>query len=115
MSSQTAFSFEDAYQPEPLVVTSNIDDDDVLTIVIAGELDIATVGLLEWAQRSVQDSYRTIRYELADLGFMDSAGLRALLAPASSHPPVRQISIVHPTPIVRRVLELRGLQGIITE
>lgn len=114
MSSQTAFSSEDAHQPEPLVVTSNIDDD-VLTIVIAGELDIATVGLLERAQRSVQDNYRTIRYELADLSFMDSAGLRVLLAPVSSRPPVRHISIVRPAPIVRRVLELRGLQGIITE
>ncbi|HUG74610.1 MAG TPA: STAS domain-containing protein [Acidimicrobiia bacterium] len=87
-------------------------DGDVLTIALVGELDIATVHLLEEAQRSEAGRYRTLRYELAGLGFMDSAGLRALLAPAS-HVPISQISITDPAPIVRRLLEIRGVQGMI--
>ena len=98
----------------PFAVTPEADGDD-LTIVISGELDIATAPLLKDVQRSVEGTFRTLRYDLGGLGFMDSAGLRALLAPASSEVPLSQISIIHPTRAVRRLLELRGLQGMIDE
>jgi anti-anti-sigma factor len=86
----------------PFVAAPELDGD-VLTIAIVGELDIATAYLLEEAQRSVQGRYRALRYELAGLSFIDSAGLRALLAPASSHVPLSEISISHPTRAVRRL------------
>lgn len=111
MSQQTSFSTEFTPLAIPFVVGSKLDGD-VLTIVLAGELDIATVDLLVNEQRSVRDRYRALRYELAGLGFMDSAGLRAVLEPATSHVPV-EISIAHPTRTVRRLLEIRGLQGMI--
>ena len=112
MSLQTSITTEFALRAIPFVVDSKLDGD-ALTIVMAGELDVATVPLLVDAQRSVQGTYRAVRYELAGLGFMDSAGLRAVLAPASSHLPISQISIIHPTRAVRRLLELRDLQGMI--
>jgi anti-anti-sigma factor len=86
----------------PFVAAPELDGG-VLTIAIVGELDIATAYLLEEAQRSVQGRYRALRYELAGLSFIDSAGLRALLAPASSHVPLSEISISHPTRAVRRL------------
>lgn len=112
MSLQNTFSTAFSPLAVPFVVAPKLDGD-VLTIEVAGELDIATVHLLVEAQRTVQGRYQALRYDLAGLGFMDSAGLRALLAPASSHVPISEISITHPTPAVRRHLELRGLQGMI--
>ncbi|HVR31081.1 MAG TPA: STAS domain-containing protein [Acidimicrobiia bacterium] len=112
MSPQTSITAEFAPLPIPFVVGSKLDGD-VLTIVIAGELDVATAHLLVDVQRSVQGTYRALRYELAGLGFMDSAGLRAVLAPATSHLPISEISIIHPTRAVRRLLELRDLQAMI--
>lgn len=110
--SQTSFSTEFPPLAVPFVVTPNLDGD-VLTIVIGGELDMATVHLLEEAQ--IQGRYRALRYELAGLDFMDSTGLQALLAPADCHVPISLISIIHPTRAVRRLLEVRGLQGMIAE
>ena len=112
MSLQTSFSTEFAPLPIPFVVAPKLDGD-LLTMVIVGELDIATAHLLEEAQRSVQGRYRALRYELAGLGFMDSAGLRALLAPANGHVPISEISITQPTRAVRRLLEIRGMLGMI--
>lgn len=112
MSLQTPFSTEAPPIAVPFVVAPRLDGD-VLTIEIAGELDIATIHLLEEAQRSAEGTYRVLRYELAGLGFMDSAGLAALLAPASSHVPISQISVTQPAPIVRRLLEILDMQGMI--
>ncbi|MEX2279322.1 MAG: STAS domain-containing protein [Acidimicrobiia bacterium] len=111
MSTQTPSSTESPL-PLPFVVTPALAGD-VLTIAIAGELDIATVDLLEAAQRSAQGSYQALRYELAALSFMDSAGLRALLAPANKNAPIGEISIASPTRAVRRLLELRDLQDMV--
>lgn len=111
LSPQTSF-FTGAPLSAPFAVAPKVDGD-VLTIVIDGELDMATIHLLQKAQRSVQGRYRALRYELAGLGFMDSAGLRALLAPANCHVPISGISITHPTRAVRRHLEIRGLLGMI--
>lgn len=112
MSLQTSFSTVFAPFPVPFVVAPKLDGD-LLTMVIVGELDIATAHLLEEAQRSVQGRYRALRYELAGLGFMDSAGLRALLAPADGNVPISEISITQPTRAVRRLLEIRGMLGMI--
>jgi anti-anti-sigma factor len=114
MSLQTSSSADVAPSSYPFGIVPKLDGD-VLTIAIVGELDIATVHLLEDAQRSVEGRYRTLRYELAGLGFIDSAGLRTLLAPATSEVPISAISITHPTRAVRRLLELRGREGMITE
>lgn len=110
--SQTSLSTEFTPLVVPFVVAQNLDGD-TLTIVIDGELDMATVHLLEEAQRSMQGRYRALRYELAGLDFMDSTGLQALLAPADCHVPISLISIINPTRAVRRLLEVRGLQGMI--
>lgn len=114
MSLKTSFPTEFLPLAVPFVVAPRLDGD-VLTMAIEGELDIATANLLEEAQLSMQGRYRALRYELASLDFMDSAGLRALLAPANGHLPLSEISITHPTRAVRRLLELRDLLGMIVE
>ncbi|HSJ70732.1 MAG TPA: STAS domain-containing protein [Acidimicrobiia bacterium] len=112
MSTQTVFPPEFAPHPPPFAVESQLDGD-LLTIAIVGELDIATVGVLEGVLRDLQGRYRTLHYDLADLVFMDTAGLRALVAPAGHDPPVSGISVLDPAPCVRRLLQLGGMQGLV--
>jgi anti-anti-sigma factor len=112
MSVKTASPTDLAPLAAPFVATPDLDGD-VLTITMSGELDIATAHLLQEAQLSGHGPYRALRYNLAGLGFMDSAGLNALLAPAGSGVPIGQISVTGPMPIVRRLLEITGLQGMI--
>lgn len=112
MSLQTASPTDFASVGVPFVVSPRLEGN-TLAIAIIGELDIATVHLLEEAQRSEQGGYGSIRYELAGLGFMDSAGLSVLLAPPSNNIPLSHISFTDPAPIVRRLLEISGVQGMI--
>lgn len=113
MSSSTAIPIDVRIRPEPFSVAPELRGDR-LTIVISGELDMATGSVLEDVQQAFRGRYRTIRYELADLTFMDSAGLSALLAPVDIHLLVSHISIAHPSPCVRRLLALRQMQELIT-
>lgn len=114
MSLQTPFTTRFDLLSVPFVVSPSLDGE-LLTIVISGELDIATGPALDEAQRSVHGSYKALRYELAGLDFIDSAGLRALLAPVDSDVAIGAISISDPSRAVRRLLELRGLQWMITD
>ncbi len=114
MSLQTPLSPEFFPLAIPFVAAPDLHGD-LLTIAIAGELDMATIPLLQEAHTSVQGSYQAVLYELEGLDFMDSAGLRALLAPSISQVPISEISMTHPTRAVRRLLELRGLQAMIAE
>lgn len=114
MSLQTSLLTDFAPVAAPFVVAPTLDGD-ALTIVIAGELDVATGHLLEEVQRFAQGTYRTLRYELSALDFIDSSGLRSLLAPVDDSIALSQISIAQPTRAVSRLLELRGLQWLIAD
>jgi anti-anti-sigma factor len=87
------------------------DKPDALTVTIAGELDIASVGPV---QRAIEDilteACRTAVFELGDLTFMDSSGL-ALMVQVSKQ--VDRVEIRHATAIVRRVIEATGLEEIL--
>jgi anti-anti-sigma factor len=51
-----------------------------LGLSVTGELDMNTVELLAThVERHLADSPRTLRLDLAELGFMDSSGLRFLI------------------------------------
>lgn len=112
MASQTTTDVGPRRQP-PFALASTLDGD-TLTICIRGELDIATAGVVQEAVQSFRGECRTITYELADLIFMDSAGLRALLAPVDDLQ-IDRVTVTHPSRGVRRFLELRDLQGLISE
>jgi anti-anti-sigma factor len=112
MSLQTPFSTRFDLLSVPFSVDPRLEGE-LLTIAIVGELDVATGHLVEGAQQSMQGQYRSLRYDLAGLDFIDSAGLRALLAPADLQIDISGISITNPTRAVRRLLELRGLRDLI--
>lgn len=88
-------------------------DDDVLVVRISGELDMATAVVLEDAMRPYLGPHTSVSYDLADLTFIDCAGLRALLTPADGDPSSNLISITSASRCVRRLLDLLELQSMI--
>ena len=65
--------------PEEFAVTSRRSDD-LRVIALSGELDAATVELLEQAIRKAEDEdSKTIFLDLRELSFIDSMGLNVLL------------------------------------
>lgn len=84
-------------------------------LVVAGELDVASGPPLEHAVARVLDGQgEDFRLDLTALTFMDSTGARSLVRVHHRLEAIgRRLVLVSPTPPVRRVLELLGLDGLI--
>jgi len=88
-------------------VTAVLDDPTAPIIYLAGELDLASVeSTKEGIDLYVAGEPARVIFDLEKLTFMDSSGI-ALLVQVSND--VDQVSLVHVTPIVHRVLEATGL------
>jgi anti-anti-sigma factor len=88
----------------------------VVRVAVTGEIDLATVDMLDGGLRPVlsEPLTRFIDIDLAGVTFMDCAGLSVLIA--ARHATVRagrQLQVTNPQPIVRRLLELSGLLGVL--
>jgi anti-sigma B factor antagonist len=88
-------------------VTATLDDPTAPIIYLAGELDLASVeSTKEGIALYVAAKPARVTFDLEKLTFMDSSGI-ALLVQVSND--VDQVTLVHVTPIVHRVLEATGL------
>jgi anti-sigma B factor antagonist len=79
-------------------------------VVIRGELDAATTPLL--AHRLAQilaDGPQRLVFDMAGVGFIDCAAARLIVGTARCLPTGRRPTIRHPSPAVRKMLELTGL------
>jgi anti-sigma B factor antagonist len=89
----------------------------IATIAVSGELDIATVPVLEeQLGRFEGDGVATIKLDLEDLTFIDSTGLSAFLrawrrAEANRH----RLVLINATPCVRRMLSLSGMTFLLAD
>jgi anti-anti-sigma factor len=76
---------------------------------LAGELDVDTTPLLEWALRADDSQARLIVLDMRDLAFMDSSGVHAIVN-AGAH--VRRLGhrlvILRGPPAVDRLFALTG-------
>jgi anti-anti-sigma factor len=80
-----------------------------------GEIDATTVGTLTHTLDTVlrQERPDHIDVNLAEVTFMDSSGINALVAcRAQAEPKGCRITISHPRPMVRRVLQATGVQQL---
>jgi anti-anti-sigma factor len=76
-------------------------------VTIAGELDISNVDKIERNWQSALDGTRDhIVFDLAELTFMDSAGLAMLLRAQDRG---IDVTVRNPSTIVRRIIEVTGL------
>jgi anti-sigma B factor antagonist len=82
-----------------------------ILVQVTGELDLATSGELEAALEQADLSGRVV-IDLTECEFLDSSGLRVLLAGATrSEAEGGRVVLVAPDPGIRRVLELTGVES----
>jgi anti-sigma B factor antagonist len=89
--------------------------DGVARIALEGELDMATVPVLEdHLAAFAQDGVSTVLVDVEALEFIDSTGLRALLqartgARAAGH----QLTVVGARPSIRQLFDLTGTEFLL--
>ena len=80
-------------------------------IRLSGELDMVSVervrSVVEGALTAEDDR---LAFDVSELQFMDSSGIALLVSAART---ARQVELRHPTPIVRRLIELIGLTELL--
>jgi anti-sigma B factor antagonist len=86
-------------------------EDGTSVIRLSGELDMVSVDRIRPVVEEALDagSDRLV-FDVSGLEFMDSSGI-ALLVSATQR--ARQVELRHPTPIVRRLVELTGLTELL--
>lgn len=85
------------------------------TVAVSGELDMSTAPQLSQSLAEVLDQHpREVTVDLGGLSFIDSTGL-ALIVRTSNALRAHEgsLRLVRPTPPVRRVLEIVGLDGLL--
>ena len=86
---------------------------ETVTVVLRGEFDLTSAGFLSAnLQRIREIRPRRVIFETMQVGFMDCAAARLIAdtgrwLPAGAKPVIR-----HPSPTVRRILELSGMGAL---
>ena len=82
------------------------------TVVISGELDLlAAPSLAAHLEQILSGRPQRLVLDLARVSFIDCAAARVIAGPEGSLPGGQRPVIRRPSPVVRRVLELTGLDG----
>jgi anti-sigma B factor antagonist len=97
---------------EELLVVRRTREDGVERLAPIGELDIATVPILERAFEAAvaDDGVRMIVVDLTELAFMDSTGLHAILRMAEACKRADRLRVVSGSRAVERLLDLSGVR-----
>jgi anti-anti-sigma factor len=94
------------------VVEGHPDGAEGPVVRVAGDLDISSVEQLRSVVSSLLAEHpATLTFDMAELRFMDSAGIAVLLGAVKK---VETVRLRNPTHAVRRVLELTGLTDVLT-
>ncbi len=91
-------------------------DSGVHIVVVAGELDLTTVGDLRRRVDAALDDGRTrLVIDLDGVTHLDSSGLSELLSTHQRTSELRgALALVVTSPSIRRILEIRGVDGLFT-
>ncbi len=105
---------DDMFVPSGDGVVQSLEiDGSAATIVLQGQVDLVSVGEFE---RSLDACLKTgcayITVDMSQVTFLDSVGLRALLSPLR-HLPLESLVVRAPSPQVKRLLQLTGLEYLI--
>jgi anti-sigma B factor antagonist len=86
-------------------------EDGMPVIRLSGELDMGSVERVRSVLDGVLiDDEDRLAFDVGELEFIDSSGIALLVSTARQ---VRQVELHHPTPIVRRLIELTGLTELL--
>lgn len=89
------------------------DEPGAVRLILGGELDLAVAEMLGERLRMLRDRGCSVRLDLADLDFIDSSGLLALIAAMSESRSNGWRMDIDPqlTDTVRRTVEISGLRA----
>jgi anti-anti-sigma factor len=87
-------------------------DGDGRTIIVAGELDIGTREQLEAGFAQYASTHDDVRMDLSGVTFIDSSGLRSLVALTRHLDGLTQIVLVNPSGAMTRLLSLTGVDDV---
>ena len=86
-------------------------DGDHLLVTATGDVDAATAGALDEVPGEASDGVAVIELLLADVTFIDSSGLRALLQLRERATAIdARVVITSASPLVERLLDVTGLR-----
>jgi anti-anti-sigma factor len=93
----------------------SVRDDDVHTIALVGEMDLANAADVERELIRAEATNATqIVVDLSELAFMDSTGIRLLItAHARSRTDGNRLLLIRPPARVFRVLTIAGVDGLL--
>jgi anti-anti-sigma factor len=91
-----------------------VPEDASVTLLCAGEIDMASVGTLTACLDQLDGAFRKVVVDLGEVTFLDSSGLGVL---AHAHqrfgPEMRELTVRCPDGHIRRVLEISGLDQVL--
>jgi anti-sigma B factor antagonist len=94
-----------------LEISTREEPDGVVVIAPVGDVDLANAAKLgEAVSAAVQRRPHRLIFDLANLRFMDSAGIAVLVTATTA---LEDVRVRDASPIVSRVIELTGLAGIL--
>lgn len=89
-------------------------DGDVLTVTLAGRLDTTTAPELEEAISQPTDSANSLVFDIADLVYVSSAGLRVFLTTQKKMMKKGGMKLVHTNDDVREIFDVTGFSDFLT-
>lgn len=94
--------------------SADLDAQDPGVLKLSGELDIAVVDtFLHQAQAALAEADRVLVIDAADVSFIDSTGLGALVRLREhAHASGKDVALTHVPRQMSRILELTGLAGL---
>ena len=102
--------------PVPFRLCTVRPDEATVVLAVAGEIDIGTVDDLRRALSDVLTDSRPRRLvvDLAEVGFLESAGIAALMAAyRSGRAQQTAVTLCNCQPLARRVLEITGVDKVL--
>ena len=99
--------------PEELTIRHHVDDN-VLVVEVSGEIDLHTAAELQRTVDRLSPFPHPVVLDLGGVGFIDSTGIRALLAinNRATETTGEAVTITHASDGTRRLLELTGIDKI---
>ena len=89
-------------------------ENDVLTISVSGRLDTATAPMLEKAVTEGIDGIRALIFDLAEMSYTSSAGLRIFLKAQKLMARQGEMKLFHVAAPIMEIFEMTGFTDILT-
>ena len=97
---------------EPVEQLEIVTTQDPYGLRLSGEIDMASAPALHQAIVVAMTAGRPITLDMREVTFIDSSGLKVIVASASEAPPDVPLTLKDPSSVVRRVLELFGMEHV---